>query len=224
MAFAILAVAACGGGVETSGTGGNTTTTTSGNGGAVVGFPNDCASDGDCSGGACVEMTAGGFKICLSPPPEATACNVSGPVPDQCCKTMDCQGGGKCYLSASVPNCGGVPAPDYNFCAGDACKADSDCQGAGVNQICAPAGAFGQPGKACVNAYCKTDAECGAKPGGRCAPVMQTCCGLPAGLACVYSGGCREDQDCANDGSQHCEIDPTSHEGTCVNGFAACPA
>lgn len=223
--FSIVGLAACGGGVET-GAGGSTTTTTSssaggsGGGGTVAG--SDCATNADCNGGTCAELLPGGYKICLTPPPEATACNMGGPVMDQCCTSLDCQGGGKCYLSSNIPSCGGAPVPDYNYCAGDACKVDSDCQGAGVPQICAPAGAFGAPGRACVNAYCKTDADCMA--GGVCAPVLQQCCGLPSGLACVYPGGCRKDSECGNSGDSHCEIDPMTHDGTCMKGPAVCPA
>lgn len=225
--FTLLVLSACGGGVETTGTGGNTTTTTTttgtgGSGGGIAG--SDCETDADCGGNTCTAMTPGGFKICLSPPPEATMCSGGGPAVDQCCQSTECLGGGKCYLSTTVPYCSGPAMAEYNFCAGDACQSDTDCQGAGVQQICAPAGAFGQPGRACVNAYCHTDAECTAKPGGHCAPVLRTCCPLPAGLACVYPGGCRRSQDCGNTGNQHCEIDATSHEGTCAPGEEACPA
>src|SRR5262245_17760074 len=51
---------------------------TAGGGGAVP--QGDCVTDADCNGSMCVEVTKGGFKVCLSPPPEATQCaNPGGP-------------------------------------------------------------------------------------------------------------------------------------------------
>jgi len=220
----IVALAACGGNVETQGTGGHAGSTTGGggHGGAAFNPEGDCSTDADCNGQHCVEVAPGGYKICLHPPPEATTCSPpGGPEPDQCCKSTECQGGGKCYSSQSLPYCGGVGIPMHNQCAGDGCQKDGDCFGP-VAQICAPAGAFGSPGKACVNAYCKTDADCTAKPDGRCRPILQGCCAIPEGLACVYAGGC--DAACAADGGKHCEIDPASLEGVCLDGPAPCPA
>lgn len=210
-ALAMITLAACGGGTEPTGNGGGTQS-------------GDCKSDADCGGQSCVEVTAGGFKICLTPPPEATVCSAGGPTMDQCCSSSECQGGGRCYLSTAVPSCGGAAMAEYNYCAGDGCQDDSGCQGAGIAQICAPAGAFGQPGRACMNAYCRSDADCTKKAGGQCVPVSQPCCSVPAGLACVYPDGCRNDQDCGDSGSSHCEIDPETHDGACLPGPAACPA
>jgi hypothetical protein len=42
--------------------------------------------------------------------------------------------------------------------------------------------------------------------------------------ACVYPGGCARDQDCSNDGSQHCDIDPATGSGVCTSGVFGCPA
>lgn len=221
------ALSACGGGVD-SGTGGTSTTTSSSSGGGGTGGTvpaGDCESDADCDGGKCGEVTPGGYAICLRLPPEATMCHApGGPIDDLCCDSSECTGGGKCYSSYDVPYCGGAAPAEYNACFGDACTNDGDCQGAGVTQICAPPGAFGQPARACVVAYCKTDADCTARAGGRCAPIAAPCCATPAGLACVYPGGCKDQDDCGNDGMKHCEIDETSHEGTCAPGPAACPA
>lgn len=222
-----LALAACGGGVDTGG-GGNTSSTTSAGGGGTGGTvpSGDCTTDAQCNGGKCSEVTPGGYKICLKSPAEAVACHPpGGPIDDLCCTSADCSGGGKCWNTADVPYCGGAVPAEYNACLADACQDDGGCQTVGgVQQICAPAGAFGQPVRACVVAYCKTDAACTAKPGGHCVPVASPCCSTPAGFACVYPGGCKEQSDCGNDGMQHCEIDAASHQGVCVPGPAACPA
>ena len=241
-----LAAAACGGKVEAEGTGtggasgtgggastgtgtGTSTSTSSSSstssgstsGGAPLG---DCKTAADCGGNPCVPVTPGGYTVCEATPPEATMCTLppGGPGSDQCCTSADCKTG-KCYLSTSLPQCGGPAMQVSNLCLSDTCSNDAACGNGSVPQICTPAGAFGFPTRQCLVAYCHTDADCGAQAGGHCAVVSAPCCTSPAGLACVYPGGCRKDTDCANDGSKHCQIDPASKSGVCIAGPAACP-
>jgi hypothetical protein len=222
IALALLA-AACGGNVNvgTGGAGGSgaagggtTSAGGAGSGGALPG--GDCKTNADCpAGGECAELTPGGYKVCLSFPKEATVCTNGMPIADQCCKTADCKKG-KCYLSTDVPMCGSFD-PVYNECAADACAGDADC---GPQAICAPAGAYG-PVRRCIAAYCKTSAECGAKPGGVCAPIDNPCCAVPVGLACVYPGGCKKQQDCKS--TQSCDIDVPTKTAACADQAVGCP-
>lgn len=207
----------------------STTTTTSGlggttgsGGGAATG---DCSTDADCPGGTCIELAPGGWKTCGHVPDEAKACtSPPPPMPDECCASSDCAGG-RCYRSSDVPYCGGMPMPEYNVCIVSGCASDADCIHGNPNPyICLPAGAFGQPERTCFTGYCHTNADCSAHPGGRCEPIQNPCCGVPQGLACVYPGGCRKDSDCANDGSQHCAIEPSTGSAVCVPGMVGCPA
>jgi hypothetical protein len=215
--------AAGGGGNGGAGNGGagNGGAGATGGGGVGGGSTGDCATEADCGGAPCAEVTPGGFKVCLSSPPEATACGANQPQ-DQCCTSADCSKG-KCYLSTSFPYCGGPAMAEYNLCAADQCASAADCKG-DLPAICTPAGAFGWPVRECVVALCETNADCNAKQNGYCAPVNTTCCNVPAGLACVYPGGCRADADCASDGSKHCELDQSSKSGVCKDGPALCPA
>jgi len=89
---------------------------------------------------------------------------------------------------------------------------------------CLPSGAFGYPKRGCLAAYCKTDADCGAAPGGACRLIANPCCPAPQGLACVYPGGCTKDSDCGGDFSKHCEIDGASKSAVCKPGGVGCPA
>lgn len=197
-----LALAGCDGDVDAApGAGGgsssSTTTSTSGSGGG--GPAGDCQSDADCGGAPCAPLTPGGYRVCLSFPSEVTECPGGGP-PDLCCSSADCQsaGGGTCYFAADLQFCGGA-YPDYNVCVPDGCQSDEDCAMGQNPAICAPAGAFGNPARACLVAYCRVDADCTAKPGGACRLVGgDPCCSHPApdGLACVYPGGCLTDADC----------------------------
>jgi hypothetical protein len=223
----------CGGGVEgTGGTGGSGGSPSAGGSGGSAGDGGgggvpfgECESDADCGGSVCAEITPDGWKTCLSSVPEATMCTPQPNVPDECCTSAECSDGGNCYPSESLPYCGGPAPAQYNQCVADACGDDGECmETTGMPSICAPAGSFGFPARHCLTAFCRTIEDCQAKPGGYCAPVIWSCCGIPLGVACVYPGGCREDQDCASDGSQHCELDDAEGAGVCVDGPALCPA
>lgn len=228
-----LLTGGCGGNVTSSGGSGGTTGSggSTGGGGAHTGgggtggaLPTgDCQTDADCPGNTCVAVTGGGFKVCTSFPDEATQCTSQSQVPDECCVTADCAEG-KCYLSTDIPYCGGPAMATYNRCVKDECVKDADCAGGGQPSICAPPGAWGNPNRVCLAAYCTSNADCTDKAGGYCAPVDAPCCSVAAGLACVYPDGCRHDTDCASDGSKHCEIDAATKSGVCVDGPAACPA
>ncbi len=171
----------------------------------------------------CVPLTPGGFQVCLTIPPEATTCmGMMGT--DQCCTSADCasKGGGKCYASTNLQFCGGAQLQE-NLCVADQCTKDSDCTMNGTNGVCAPAGAFDSPTRTCVTAYCKTDADCKASPGGACLLVGNNdCCKYPspAGLGCVYPGACTKTSDCMM--GELCTID-SSGKSVCKTGFMGCP-
>ena len=205
-----------GGSTSTGGSTGGSTSTGDSTGGTVL-LTGDCQGDADCNGGTCVEVTPGGYKVCTSMPVEATMCSGTGMPPDECCASADCAEG-KCYLSTDLPYCGGPAMATYNRCVTDGCATDADC---GTNAICAPVGAFGNPVRACFPAFCKTNADCGD---GSCAPIQDSCCAEPAGLACVKAGGCQKDSDCAADGSQYCDIDAATKSSVCKMGGKPCPA
>jgi hypothetical protein len=141
---------------------------------------------------------------------------------DQCCTSADCKQG-KCYSTSSLPYCGGPAMAVYNVCAADACAQDQDCpKSGGAPELCAPAGAFGIPMRFCMQGYCHTNADCTASPGGVCEPIQSSCCSVPAGVACVYPGGCKKDQDCG--ANAHCEVDPAQGAAVCKPGLVGCPA
>lgn len=181
----------------------------------------DCTSDAQCNGGQCVAITPGGYEVCAQEPPEATSC--SSPGLDQCCSTADCKGMGKCYSTTALANCGGPAMAPYNLCVADQCTDDASCAGSlsDVPMLCLPAGVFGFVARFCLTAYCHTNADCTAQPGGACVPIRSSCCGTPVGIACVYPGGCSDDADCGQ--GNRCEIDDLHGTGTCVSGPATCP-
>jgi hypothetical protein len=226
-----LGVSACGGNVVhgtgasgTGGAGGTGTTTTTGTttSTTTVISRGDCTSDAQCGNGQCVELTPGGYKVCTHFPPEATMCTGgTGPMVDQCCTSADCKNGGKCYSTTNLPFCGGPAVQVYNMCVTDQCTDDASCTGSGANRICVPAGSVGSPARSCFTAYCHTDAECTAQPGGACVVVRASCCNLPAGLGCVYPGGCTKDEDCGQGNS--CHLDAATGTGKCAAGPAICP-
>ena len=170
----------------------------------------------------CAALTPGGYQVCLTVPPEATACQMMGT--DQCCTTADCatKGGGGCFGSQNLQFCGGAQLQS-NQCVADGCTSDADCVKNVGPAICAPAGAFNSPKRFCLTAYCKTDADCSAKPGGACLLIGNNdCCKFasPDGLGCVYSGDCVKNTDCPMGDS--CTIDPTGRS-MCKQGVGACP-
>jgi hypothetical protein len=183
----------------------------------------DCQSDADCPSGACVPVTPGGFRVCQMPPAPATSC--PGPL-DQCCPATQelCPNGESCYAGPLVPVCTGTPVPMQNQCGVDQCTQDVDCA---PGQICALAGTLGLQIRACVTAYCKTDADCAAHPGGLCAPVLEPCCSTNAGLYCVYAseGGCRSDAECPATSTQPHRFCAPGAAGvaTCLSGAPDCP-
>ena len=175
----------------------------------------DCRTSSDCPGGTCVELAAGGFRICRLPPVEATACLSPG-APDDCCKTSDCATG-KCFETPIAPFCAGVQMQPHNVCASDACKTAKDCS---AGELCAPAGVLGFKVARCMPASCVYDSDCTDSAGGRCAPVQNPCCGSTMGLLCVYPGACRSSADCAS--GSYCAQD--GKRSKCVPGAPACPA
>jgi len=227
----------CGGDVASGAGGGSTAATgsasTAGNGGATMatstgatsatgstgtgsGTPSgDCATDADCAGSKCVEVTAGGFKVCLRPPQEVTTCKGGE---GGCCSSAECTGGAKCYPPFGY--CGGIIGPG-NQCLSNQCQKDSDC--AGDPSICLQAGMLEYPINACAPAHCKQDSECTATPGGRCAPVRMPCCTTRVELYCVYpNGGCQSDDDCSG-AKPFCDIDLETKLPKCTAQPVVCP-
>lgn len=177
----------------------------------------DCATDADCPGSKCVEVTPGGFKVCLTPPPEVTSCQGGS---GGCCKSADCNAnaGEKCYPPFGY--CGGIVGP-VNQCLSAQCQNNSDCAGDGG--ICLKAGMAGYPVNACIPAHCQHDSECTAQPGGECAPVKTPCCTVDVELYCVYpNGGCRSDKDCGGN-TKFCVIKPTTQLPQCSASPPVCP-
>lgn len=176
--------------------------------------PGDCASDADCPGGRCVPITVGGYAVCSIIPPEATSCMTPGA--DECCTTNDCPPAEKCYPPGAMAHCG-LPGVPGNTCSVDECVNDDNCAHTGAPSICAPAGAWGQPARTCLTAYCKTNEECTAEPGGLCTTVENTCCKVPIALACVYPGGCHKASDCPDaGGGASCALDMQTGRGVCA--------
>jgi hypothetical protein len=77
--------------------------------------------------------------------------------------------------------------------------------------------------RVCFTAYCHTDADCTAKPGGACRVIGNNpCCSLPApdGLGCVYPGGCATDSECD---AGACKLDTATGTGKCGGTHGPCP-
>jgi hypothetical protein len=162
-----------------------------------------------------VALTPGGFRVCQTPPQKATVCGV--PALDQCCAGMPCADNAPCYAGPLVPLCAGIPMPAHNQCAVDQCSQDADCA---AGQLCGLAGTLGAEIRSCVPAACKVDGDCAASAGGVCAPVNEPCCGVSAGLSCVYPiGGCRRNDDCGP--MAYCQV--TGAAATCQTGSPVCP-
>jgi hypothetical protein len=185
--------------------------------------PGDCVTEADCGGAPCVEIVPGGFRVCAPLPAEATACDPARDS-DECCTSADCTAvsGGRCYLNSDLRFCGGALPPPQNICAYDNCTSDADCFGGLTGETaCVPRGVAGFPVASCLMTFCRRDSDCDAAPGGVCAPVRDACCGLIAGLACVYPGGCRSNADCATGG---CVLDTSQGIGRCDPAGVPCPA
>jgi hypothetical protein len=164
-------------------------------------------------------MTPGGFRVCVSPVPEATYCQSPPDAGgfDECCTTADCKTG-KCYLTPLTPYCGGVMPVPQNQCGVDQCT-DGSC---GKGQVCALAGSFAYKVRGCMPSACLLDTDCTAAAGGKCETVDDPCCNSPMGLYCVYPGtGCRSGSDCKND--EHCGVEQ-GNVPKCIPGPVGCPA
>jgi hypothetical protein len=157
--------------------------------------------------------------MCTPIIPEVTQCTDSA---DECCSTADCSTG-RCVHWPDPSYCGGMQPMAQNRCIADDCQSDADCESIWPFWgVCVEAGVFGHAVRTCVNMACRVDADCNAKPGGRCMPVVEPCCSQPRGLFCNYPGeGCRDESDCP-DG--YCGINEGSKHSECVAGDYACPA
>jgi hypothetical protein len=173
-----------------------------------------CAKDADCNtdgrtGGHCVELVPGGYRVCSYPPPAPEICTNDPSSQDECCGTC---AGGTCTLSTS---CGGAYIAPHNICAVSDCASNADC---GQDAVCLPTGVGDAYARRCMTKNeCLLDADCTAAPGGTCALLGMTgplgtcapwtCPGGEAaqvaiGLVCVYGSECAADEDCPNG---HCE-------------------
>jgi hypothetical protein len=191
----------------------------SASGGGPIGDGSDCTTDDECPEGACVETGPEGPRVCTRTVPEAMGCDPSHQG-DQCCTSADCAQlgmGAVCIDNGFFPACGGPPPPPQNVCLSDICQSDETC----FSGFCAPAGSFGYPGRTCVPAFCRTNADCTAAPGGFCAPIDSPCCPVREGLACVYPGGCQRSADCAEGA---CVLDWDQGVGRCEPNGVPCPA
>lgn len=174
----------------------------------------ECASAADCEGALCVPITSDGYGVCSVHVDPVTKC---GPLMG-CCNSDLCPGESQCFPPFRY--CGGLVGPQ-NKCLADECQVESDCP---ENHLCVPAGVFAYPVKACMPVFCRQNADCTAKPGGRCMPVEDTCCAGVFALYCVYPDGCRTKQDCPAS-APICAGDPTSGAASCVTSANAptCP-
>lgn len=181
-------------------------------------WPSDCNADADCPSGACEEVTPGGFRVCTVLPQPTTTCDSPGV--DQCCPGVPCPDNATCLAGPLVPVCGVSAA--QNQCGVDQCFQDADCLG---TDICGVAGTLGLKIRACLVARCKVNADCAEHPGGTCAPVEDPCCGVIAGLFCVYPGhgGCRSNNDCpaSPQAGSFCFPDEAG-VASCQNGAPTC--
>lgn len=201
---------------------GNEVTVGATSGVGAGGASGECTDDADCAGTSCIAIVPGGYRVCAKVPAEASACDPSH-ADDQCCTSADCEklGGGRCYLNSDFPFCGGALPPQQNICAQDLCTKDSDCFGGPTGEAaCVAAGITGFPMASCLMTFCRKDADCIAAPGGFCAPVVDPCCGLIAGLACIYPDGCRSNFDCETGG---CVLDTSKGIGRCDANAPQCP-
>jgi hypothetical protein len=159
-----------------------------GAGGDGVPPTGECDRAQDCEQGEdCVEVTPGGWRICVAPVEEATSC--TDPANEPCCSTADCQEG-VCVDGPVTLDCGGIYVPGFNACATDLCQSDSDCTSGDGPGVCLPQAMLGYKVRGCLPAACRVNADCTAEAGGYCALVRDECC-YKTGLYCVYpSNGC----------------------------------
>ncbi len=221
-------LAACGGTVSTTGSGGatmsNGATTSSGTitasssssgAGGSANPPGECKQNSDCPpDGTCVELIAGGYRVCQFPTVEATVCTAQGQ--DECCSTADCtKPGDKCIFGPFPGSCGGALMLPRNQCVKDLCAAPADCK---TDEICAPAGTLGSKVRVCLAAPCK-QATCltSQENVGWCAAIKSPCCAAPLGVFCAK--GCLTDVDCPNG---YCDVDPQGLT-VCKPGGPICP-
>ena len=166
----------------------------------ACGLGSDCLEDAACGAGTCQSLTGlGGPCTCVGPRPEAQRnfCD-GGP---ECCQDADCPQPGApgiesvCQAEGHNPlngYCGGARPPEWNACRTDACSADVPCD---QGLICVPAGAYGHITSICTSAVCRTDADCGQRPGGICRPFFSTCDSY--GFVCTYADDeCGADRPC----------------------------
>ena len=138
-----------GGAGGTGGGGSGGAGSSSGGAGGATGAPGECHTNVDCPpDGACIELIAGGYRVCQYPVVEATSCNGVG---DLCCNNAGCNLGERC-INEPFPACTTVTMRPYNRCVKDLCAGDGDCAG---GEICAPAGTFNDKVRVCVPALCK---------------------------------------------------------------------
>ena len=162
-----------------------------------------CGSDEDCpSGKACVEVIAGGFSVCEQDPKyEAPfGCEVT----DDCCDDLACPGG-RCVRSMDVDYCTDYVVEPRNRCVDD-CTGHDECEPInGEPSFCLPPNLYGALGRSCVSAFCWSDADCTAEPGGVCAVIESGCfgkcsptigCVYPGPSACVTWDHCGDDERC----------------------------
>jgi hypothetical protein len=178
----------------------------------------DCKDDLDCDGGSCVELSAGGYRVCTNGPLEVQGCAGEGSLADECCTSGDCEAG-LCVRLPGPTYCGGPFIEEHNACASDECQNADDCSHHD-NGVCFPAGAYGYPVATCAAGACQTDDDCSDEKGGLCLLVQSPCCATRS-LACVYPGGCRSLADCP-DSSNSCQIE--DGRAVCSDALPVCPA
>jgi hypothetical protein len=134
-----------------------------------------------------------------------------------CCGSEECTEG-QCFPPFDY--CGGIVGPQ-NRCLTHACWDDEGC---GLAEVCVLAGLLGYPVNTCMPAYCRTDSDCSAAPGGRCAPIEDRCCLGIYALFCVYPDHCQKNIDCPLS-APLCYGDPATEATTCVSGqgLPGCP-
>jgi hypothetical protein len=155
-----------------------------------------CGQAAACPAGSTCWQQLDGASACVKPVPTPTLSSCQTGDPTCCLKDTDCTqpNNGRCLPLFNVKEnfCGGA-VPFGNVCRYDQCRADTDCKaqapaGATVS-TCVPSGAFGLFNATCVHGACRTDADCGLHPGGRCQyglAATNGVCSLRNVLYCAY--------------------------------------